>query len=399
MVPVNLRFWLLMALFGTVALYAWRSPAQSTIIAASAATIADADDSAQDDALQIVTVAQGLEHPWSLAFLPDGSMLISERPGRLRHADIDGKISAPIIGTPPVDARGQGGLFDVLPDPHFASNRQLFFSYAEADQDGRNGLAVARATLSKDYRKLNNIEVIFRQQPKVVSTGHFGGRLVFATDGTLFITLGDRQNNNERGKAQHPDQHHGKIVRIRTDGSVPADNPFLKAPETLPEIWSLGHRNVQGAALHPQTGELWISEHGPQGGDEINVVKRGRNYGWPVITWGCEYGSCAKIGVGNTLAGMEQPVTYWVPVSTAPSGLAFYTGDKFPAWRGNLFSGALAGKTLWRLELDGERVVARHALLKKYGERLRDVRQGPDGYIYLLTDSANGRILRIEHKK
>ncbi|MFP5440380.1 MAG: PQQ-dependent sugar dehydrogenase [Gammaproteobacteria bacterium] len=346
--------------------------------------------------LQVIEVAQGLDHPWSLAFLPDGMLLVTERVGRLRTIDARGVLSAPIAGVPAVDARGQGGLFDVHLDPAFASNRRLFLSWAALDGAHANGLAVASATLSRDNRALRDLKIIFRQQPAAISTGHFGGRLVIGSDGNLFVTLGDRQTREERGKAQHLDKHHGKIVRIRVDGSIPADNPFLKTAGARPETWSLGHRNVQGAALHPQTGELWASEHGPQGGDEINVVKRGRNYGWPVITYGCEYGTCRKLGEGTAKTGMEQPLTYWVPKSTAPSGLAFYTGDRYPGWKGNLFSGSLAGRTLWRLELDGERVVARHALLTGMNERLRDVRQGPDGYLYLLTDSERGRVLRVE---
>jgi glucose/arabinose dehydrogenase len=345
--------------------------------------------------LQVFEVARGLKHPWSLAFLPDGTLLVTERTGKLRTIDARGQLSEPVAGVPEVDARGQGGLFDVALDPAFAGNRKLYLSWAARERDGSNGVAVGSATLSADRRALENLAIIFRQQPTATSSGHFGGRLAIAKDGTLFITLGDRQLDSERDKAQQLDKDHGKIVRIRTDGSIPTDNPFLKTPNARPEIWSLGHRNPQGAAIHPQTGQLWASEHGPQGGDEINVVKRGRNYGWPVITWGCEYGSCEKIG-GTHRHGMEQPLTYWVPTSTAPSGLAFYTGTRFPGWTGSLLSGSLAGHTLWRLELDDERVVARHALLAGLGERLRDVRQGPDGFLYLLTDSAQGRVLRVE---
>lgn len=352
------------------------------------------------DGLCVVTVARDLESPWGLAFLPDGSLLVTERPGRLRHIRLSAgktaKPSAPVAGVPAVDARGQGGLLDIALSPTFTRDRLVYLSYVEGNADSGNGTAVARARLTENNAALTDLQVIFRQQPKVRSTAHYGGRLAFAPDGNLFVTLGDRQAASERGKAQQPDKHHGKIVRIKPDGSVPADNPFARTRGALPDIWSLGHRNVQGAAIHPKTGALWISEHGPQGGDEINVAKAGRNYGWPVITYGCEYGSCKRIGEGTQKKGMEQPLLYWVPVSTAPSGLAFYTGDRFPEWRGNLFSGSLAGQTLWRLELDGERVTARHALLTGLRERLRDVRQGPDGYLYLLTDSPQGRVLRIE---
>lgn len=343
----------------------------------------------------VETLVRGLENPWSLAFLPDGRMLVTERPGRLRLASREGRLSPPLSGVPRMVAGGQAGLFDVVLDPAFGNNRRIYLSYAEGGEGDLNGLAVARATLAPDGNALQDVTVIFRQQPKVDSSGHFGGRLVFARDGTLFVTLGDRQSRRERGKAQHPDKHHGKIVRIDTDGRVPADNPFAQRPGTLPQIWSLGHRNPQGAALHPQTGELWISEHGPQGGDEINIVRAGKNYGWPVITHGCEYGTCFKVGEGTQREGMEQPVTFWVPKSIAPSGLAFYTGDRYPGWKGNLFSGALAGQALWRLVLRGDEIVEREALLTSLGERIRDVRQGPDGYLYLLTDNPNGRVLRV----
>lgn len=350
------------------------------------------------DGLKVVTVAQRLEHPWSLAFLPDGSMLVSERPGRLRRLLASGELSLPIAGVPAVAAEGQGGLFDVLPDRDFARSRHIFLSYAEADtaDSTRNGLAVARAVLSRDGRRLEQLRVIFRQWPKVASSGHFGGRLVLDRGGNLFVTLGDRQLDSERGKAQDPQQDHGKVVRLRPDGSTPADNPFAQQAGHRPLHWSLGHRNPQGAALHPLTGELWLSEHGPQGGDEINRVLAGRNYGWPLVTHGCEYVTCRQLGEGSSKVGMEDPLTVWVPSSIAPSGLAFYTGDRYPGWQGQLFSGALAGRALWRLRLDGNRIVEREVLLRDLGERIRDVRQGPDGWLYLLTDSRYGRVLRLE---
>lgn len=347
------------------------------------------------------TVAQGLAHPWSLAFLSDGSMLVTERPGRLRRVLPDGTVSAPIQGLPAVDARGQGGLLDVVLDPAFAGNRQVYLSYAEPGsglEKDLNGTAVARGTLSADHRRLEGLRVIFRQIPKQRSTGHFGSRLVFGRDGTLFITLGDRQHFRE--EAQNPANHIGKVVRIRPDGSVPADNPFAGRSGVAPELWSLGHRNIQGAALHPETGALWTAEHGPQGGDELNLTLTGRNYGWPRISYGCEYGSpvgdCVPVGGASAAPGLEQPAAYWVPTSIAPSGLVFYTGDRYPGWRGHLFMGALAGKALWRIELRGASVVSREALPIELKERIRDVRQGPDGWLYLLTDHAQGRILRLE---
>jgi glucose/arabinose dehydrogenase len=342
-----------------------------------------------------------LAHPWSLAFLSDGSMLVTERPGRLRRVLPDGTVSAPIQGLPAVDARGQGGLLDVVLDPAFAGNRQVYLSYAEPGsglEKDLNGTAVARGTLSADHRRLEGLRVIFRQIPKQRSTGHFGSRLVFGRDGTLFITLGDRQHFRE--EAQNPANHIGKVVRIRPDGSVPADNPFAGRSGVAPELWSLGHRNIQGAALHPETGALWTAEHGPQGGDELNLTLTGRNYGWPRISYGCEYGSpvgdCVPVGGASAAPGLEQPAAYWVPTSIAPSGLVFYTGDRYPGWRGHLFMGALAGKALWRIELRGASVVSREALPIELKERIRDVRQGPDGWLYLLTDHAQGRILRLE---
>lgn len=352
-----------------------------------------------DSKIRVLSIAQGLEHPWGLAFLPDGHMLVTERPGRLRAINTEGKISAAISGLPAILVQGQGGLFDVLPDPDFKQNRRIYLSYAEAGlgaEAGKNGLAVLRAELSPDLKTLRHPLVIFRQQPKVDSSGHFGGRLVLARDGRLFITLGDRQRSSERGKAQDLSTHHGKIVLINRDGSLPADNPFVQRKNTRPEIWSYGHRNIQGAALHPDTGELWISEHGPQGGDEINIARAGKNYGWPVVTYGCEYGTCFRIGEGKQKNGMEEPLTYWVPRSIAPSGLAFYSGNDFPEWQGDLFSGALAGRALWRLGLQGNRIVSRQALLTGLEERIRDVKMGPDGFLYLLTDSDSGRLLRVE---
>ena len=337
-----------------------------------------------------VTVASGLEHPWGLAFLPDGSMLVTERPGRLRMVSPSGELGAPVAGLPRIEVVGQGGLLDVAPDPNFAINRLVYFSYSEPGEGG-NSTAVARARL--EPKGLADVRVIFRQKPKVASGHHFGSRLAFARDGRLFITLGDRYSRKD--DAQTLDTHHGKIVRIEADGRVPADNPFVGRAGALPEIWSYGHRNVQGAAIHPATGELWAHEHGPQGGDELNAVDAGRNYGWPVITYGRNYVSGTKIGEGTERADVPAPLTYWVP-SIAPSGMAFLTSDRYPGWKGNLFVGALRGAQLQRLVLDGRKVLQRESLLANLGERIRDVRQGPDGWLYLLTDSAQGRILRLE---
>jgi glucose/arabinose dehydrogenase len=326
---------------------------------------------------------------------------VTERTGALRIVGSDGRIAAPIAGVPAVDSRGQGGLLDVALDPAFASNRRIYLSYAEpgtgADA-GRSGTAVARAVLSADGTRLNALQVIFRQTPKIDSTAHFGSRLAFAPDGSLFVTLGDRYT--QRDAAQDLSNTLGKVVRIRADGSVPPDNPFVGRADARPEIWSYGHRNVQGAAIHPTTGELWTHEHGPQGGDEVNITRPGRNYGWPRISYGCEYGApvgnCTPVGGATSAPGMEQPLSYWAPTSIAPCGMAFYTASLFPQWRGSLFLGALAGQALWRLQLDGNRVVAREALFTELGERIRDVRQGSDGALYLISDGASAKIYRVQ---
>jgi glucose/arabinose dehydrogenase len=336
------------------------------------------------------TVAGGLQRPWSLAFLPDGRWLVTEKAGRLRLV-ADGKAGPALAGVPEVDDGGQGGLLDVLPAPDFAASRVLFFSYSEPGPGGRgNGTAVARARL--DGARLAEVQVVFRQEPKVASSAHFGSRLVFARDGTLFITLGDRFSR--RDDAQDLSNHLGKIVRIAADGRVPRDNPLVGKAGARPEIWSWGHRNVQGAALHPRSGALWTHEHGPQGGDELNIVTGGRNYGWPVITAGREYGSGAAIGQGETRADVVPALRTWVP-SVAPSGMAFVTSDRYPAWQGSLLMGTLKAQRLLRLTLDGDRVTGEQRLLAGLGERIRDVRQGPDGFIYLLTDSSDGRVLRL----
>lgn len=338
------------------------------------------------------TFAQGLDRPWGLAFLPDGRLLVTQKSGALVIVSADGRnVSAPLAGVPAVADSGQGGLLDVALDPDFDTTPWVYLSYAERDALA-SGTAVARGRLVG--AALQGTTVIFRQQPKVFGSGHFGARLVFARDKTLFVTLGDRQKG---APAQDPASHLGKVVRLNRDGSVPADNP--KLPGARPEVWSLGHRNPQGAALHPRTGELWLVEHGPQGGDELNIARAGGNHGWPLRSQGCPYGSLAgtacRIGGGVHVPAFVEPLATWVPTSIAPSGLAFYTGAMFPEWRGSLFVGALAGAALWRLTLDGDRVVAREALYGTLGERIRDVRQGPDGALWLLTDSPQGRILRI----
>jgi aldose sugar dehydrogenase len=338
--------------------------------------------------VRLTTVASGLEHPWSVAFLPDGRMLVTERPGRLRVVESDGRVGPAVSGVPEVYASGQGGLLDVVLDPAFADNRTIYLSYAEPGEGGA-GTAVARARL--DEGRLDDLQVIFRQQPKVGGGAHFGSRLAFGRDGMLFVTLGDRFQMDE---AQSLASHLGKIVRIAPDGSVPRDNPLVGRPGARPEIWSYGHRNVQGAALHPGTGGLWTVEHGPRGGDEVNAPQAGRNYGWPLIGYGRHY-SGARIGVGNRRDGLEQPVRYYDP-SIATSGLAFYTGTALPAWRGSLFVGGLTARIVSRLELEGSRVLREERLFHDFGRRIRDVRQGPDGKLYLLTDESDGELIRVD---
>jgi glucose/arabinose dehydrogenase len=338
--------------------------------------------------VRIATFSRGLEYPWGLAFLPDGRMLVTERPGRLRIIDKDGSLSAPLVGLPEVKASGQGGLLDVALAPEFEKSGLVYLSYSEPGKVG-SGTAVGRGKLGGE--RLERFEVIFRQEPKTISRKHYGSRLVFSEDGLLYVTLGER---GERELAQDLSVHRGQVIRISPDGSVPEDNPFFGHPVFRPEVWSYGHRNPQSAALNPVTGDLWTVEHGAKGGDEINVPRSGRNYGWPVISYGVHY-TGLKIGEGTHREGMEQPVHYWDP-SIAPSGMAFYTGSRFPEWKGNLFVGALKGQILVRLVLDGNKVTGEERMFRTLNERIRDVRQGPDGYIYLLTDSENGRILRLE---
>jgi aldose sugar dehydrogenase len=336
------------------------------------------------------TVARNLENPWGLAFLPDGRMLVTERPGRLRVVAPDGTVSPPVAGLPAVAARGQGGLLDVAVDPEFARSRRIYVTYAEP-RDGGAATAVAAMTLNLEGTAVADVQVIFRQQPAYTGGNHFGSRIVFDRKGAMFVALGDRYDLKEQ--AQNRGDTIGKIVRIARDGSIPADNPGRSREGWLAPIWSIGHRNVQGAALHPATGKLWTAEHGARGGDEINVPEAGRNYGWPVITYGRDY-SGVRIGEGTRKTGLEQPIFYWDP-SIAPSGMAFYTADRFPGWKGNALVGALAGGVVSRLTLDGEKVVSEERMFAGSGNRFRDVRQGPDGFVYLLTDHRDGRLLRL----
>ena len=342
--------------------------------------------------IRVEVIASGLQNPWGLTFLPDGRALVTERPGRLRIIGKDNKLSDPVGGVPEVAAVGQGGLLDVAISPDFAKDNLVYVSFAEPRGASGSSTSVARGKLvEKDGKAaLEDVKVIFRQEPARLGGFHFGSRLVFARDGNLFITTGER---NLKTPSQDLSNHIGKIIRVTPDGGVPKDNPFVNDKNAKPEIWSYGHRNVQGAALHPQTGKLWTIEHGARGGDEINIPQAGKNYGWPVITYGVDY-SGARIGEGTHKEGMEQPIFYWDP-SIAPSGSMFYTGDLFPAWKGNLFTGGLALTLLSRLELDGEKIVKEERLLEEMGNRIRDVRQAPDGSIWLLVDARNGKVLRL----
>ena len=343
--------------------------------------------------LRPVTVAKGLENPWSLAFLPDGRMLVTERPGRLRIVTPDGNLGPPLAGLPAVVAGGEGGLLDIVLDPDFARNRRIYWTFSEpaGDDHESRSTAVARGLLLED--RVSDAQVIFRQTPKTRDGSHFGSRLVFGPDGALYVGLGDR---GSRPEVQRLDSAVGKILRIDRDGRPLPDNPYAATPGALGSIWALGLRNVQGLAFHPDTGELWATDHGPQGGDELNVIRRGLNYGWPTITYGTEYADSAKIGEGVAKPGMEQPVVWWGPISIAPSGMTFLTSDRYPGWKGQLFIGNLRGRALLRLKLDGHRVVEEQRLVTGLLERIRDVRQGPDGWLYILTHHPDGRIIRVE---
>jgi aldose sugar dehydrogenase len=338
----------------------------------------------------VLPIAKGLDHPWGMAFLPDGSLLVTERPGRLRRITLtDNALGAAIAGVPEVDTGGQGGLLGIAIAPDFATSRHVFLSFAEK-RDGGNVTAVFRGRLSVDHSKIDDGKVIFRQALAADSNRHFGSRLVFDRDGQLFVTTGDRGYLSE--EAQNPRSHVGKVLRITPDGAPAPGNP--QRADWAPEVWSIGHRNIQGAALHPVTGQLWTAEHGAKGGDEVNAPIAGRNYGWPIITYGRDY-TGLKIGEGTAKDGMEQPLHYWDP-SIAPSGMAFYTGEVYPGWKGSLFVGALAGEHLHRLSLDGTNIVSSEKLFEGLG-RIRDIIQGPSGHLYVMTDEAepNGAIYQI----
>jgi len=358
--------------------------------AGPATAASDIYESEQHD-FRVVTVADGLAHPWGMAFLPGGEMLVTERDGRLRVVR-DGKLlPQPVSGLPRMLIGGQGGLLDVALDPKFSETGLIYFAYA-GGRPGNAGTEVARGRLDLDAMALRDVETIFAVEPKTPGAAHYGGRLQFAPDGTLYVTLGDRYSYMDQ--AQNLENHLGTIVRINPDGSVPADNPFVGREDAKPEIFTYGNRNVQGIALRPATPTIWFHEHGPRGGDELNILKPGVNYGWPEITYGIDY-SGAIISEKTHAPGMEQPVVYWDP-SIAPSGMTFYDGDKFPRWKGDIFLGALAHRHLRRLEMDGDQVTGQEELLGVLNARIRDVRQGPDGMLYVLTDARNGRILRLE---
>jgi glucose/arabinose dehydrogenase len=379
------------SLVSLISLVTSSSIALAFTVGAAQAQMTRAPKPALSVAVKVEAVAKELENPWALAFLPDGRVLVTERPGRLRIVSRDGKLSPPIPGTPMVVARNQGGLLDVALDPRFAETGIVYLTFSEPRDAGKNGTSLARARLvmANDGGRLEDVRVIFRQQPAWNSGYHFGSRIAIARDGSLFVTLGER--NDARDEAQNPANHIGKVVRLDPGGTPHAGNPRLAG--WAPENWSIGHRNPQSAAIHPTTGMLWTVEHGARGGDEINIPQAGKNYGWPVISYGREY-SGRQIGSGTSKTEMEQPVYYWDP-SIAPSGMAFYTSDVVPEWKGNLFVGSLVLTHLNRLVLDGDKVVGEERLLSDLGERIRDVRQGPDGALWLVTDNPDGRLLKV----
>jgi aldose sugar dehydrogenase len=367
-----------------------------------------------DVAYDVVVLAKGLEQPWAVEPLPDGAFLITEKAGRLRVVSANGEIGEPIAGLlpvgqggvsaasgqgglPPISARGQGGLLDVALSPNFSTDRTIFWSFSE-QREGGSGTSVARGVLSSDRRNLEQVRVIFRAMPTYPNGLHFGSRLAFGPDGKLYITLGDRFDKTvTRPQAQHLNSHLGKVIRINPDGSVPPDNPFTKEPGALPENWDIGHRNVQSSTFD-EHGHLWTVEHGAKGGDELNLIEKGKNYGWPIISYGEEYSGEPIPGNITARSGLEQPVYYWDPV-IAPSGMEHYTGNAFPAWRGSIFIGGLASKRLVRLAIKEKRVVGEEHLLTDRGKRIRDVRQGPDGSIYVVTDESDGELLKITPRK
>jgi glucose/arabinose dehydrogenase len=347
-------------------------------------------------AFDVIVLAKGLEHPWAVEPLPAGGLLVTEKPGRMRLITAAGEVGAPIAGVPAVDARGQGGLLDVALSPSFDADRTIFWSYAESRQGG-NATSVARGVLSGANDRLEQVRVIFRARPVYDGNKHYGSRLVFDRDGMLYVTLGERSDRPMRPQAQQLDSHMGKLLRIRPDGSAPKDNPFAGKAGALPEIWSLGHRNVQAAAIDPD-GRLWVVEHGTQGGDELNLIEKGKNYGWPLVAYGEEYSGKPIAGAVTAREGFESPRYYWDPV-IAPSGAEFYSGDAFPGWRGNLFVGGLKDTRLVRLILEGDRVTGEEHLLAERGQRVRDVRQGPDGALYVVTDERNGELWKIAPRR
>ena len=392
---VNSRTWSLSRHLFAAALITGLLTANIIVNAQTATTATKS--SATNGTARSVVVAEGLGNPWALAFLPGdpaGRMLVTERAGRMRIVGKDGKVGAVLAGVPAVHAVNQGGLLDVVASPDFQRDRTIYFSFAQPVSGGAR-TAVASAQLAEHLgandSKIDNVKIIFAQADVVGGGLHFGSRIAIARDGSLFITTGDRYS--EKDKAQSLETHLGKVIHINTDGSIPKDNPFASNATARKEIWSYGHRNLQGAAIHPVSGKLWTNEHGARGGDELNVPLAGKNYGWPMIGYGIDY-SGLRMHDSTAKTGMEQPIHYWVP-SIAPSGMAFYSADRFPQWKNSLFIGALAGQHLARLTLDGERVVAEERLLLDLKARIRDVRQGPDGYVYVLTDDANGKILRV----
>ncbi|MBL8510887.1 MAG: PQQ-dependent sugar dehydrogenase [Betaproteobacteria bacterium] len=353
----------------------------------------------QEQRVQVTALVTGLYHPWAVAFLPDGRLLITERRGTLRIVEKGKLLLQPVAGLPDIVEHGQGGLLDIALHPKYAENGWIYWTY----NAGQYGTELARGKLggSREAPRMTDVQVLFKMQPKSDKAFHFGSRLIFDKQGYLYMTLGDRGDSPAKGsehRAQKLDDHAGKTIRLHDDGRVPADNPFVKTAGARPEIYSFGHRNMQGGTLHPDTGKVWTHEHGPQGGDEVNILQAGANYGWPVITYGANYGTGTKIGEGTAKEGMMQPLLYWVP-SIAPSGMAFYSGRQFPKWKGNLLVGALAQQHLMRVSLAGEKVTGQEKMFEGKLGRIRDVREGPDGYIYLLTDDPKGSLLRLEPAK